>query len=490
MNEYRYSAVKRPEPAPDRPVTWHDAAGPVMALVLSLLFWNVFGTERSFVSLPGLGVFVFVAVFFAAVFIQTGGRMNAGGGFLLGASLVLAASCAIYAHEGLTILNCFVILFLAAMATFSLSGQSRRQVTELRAVPEAVMLSVLALFTRIDRPVRAAKQYGKRAGGALLRTAATILGTAVLLAVVLALLASADMVFGSFFTGIEEALRRMSFGTILWRIIRVLVLAAFIASGLCFLRDPAPPVTERVRPDRTYRALPFLVPVLALDIVYAVFCVIQLRFLFGGAEAAAMAGGWAEYARTGFFQLVAVAVIDLVLCLSGAREERFAGQCGFVLRITDAVLLLLTAVILVSAWYRMHLYIRAFGLSVLRLMTLWGMLMIALGLVTAGWKLYRPAFCFWRVFFSAAVITWCLLSLAGPAARVADYNADAWLEGRLPQVDVGYLRVLGCDARPAAERLLAESDEYDEEAGRALALFDEEAREASQHWSSWKWSAR
>jgi len=203
-----------------------------------------------------------------------------------------------------------------------------------------------------------------------------------------------------------------------------------------------------------------------------------------------MAGGWAEYARTGFFQLVAVAGIDLVLCLLDTDEGRFSSKGGLALRTADAALLLLTAVILVSAWYRMHLYIRAFGLSVLRLMTLWGMLVIAVGLLTAGWKLLRPTFRFWRVFFSVAVASWCLLSLIGPAARVAEYNVDAYLAGRLPQADVDYLEELGCDARPAVERLISASDDYDDEARNALTWFDQEAYDAAQHWSTRTWSTR
>ena len=489
MNESTYSTVPRPAPEPDRPLTWHDAAAPALALFLSILYWNIFDLETMFDALPGLGIPVFAAAFFAAALVITGKRFTAESGFLMGAGLLLAVSCALYAHAGLTILNCFAILLLSAMATFSLSGQSRYGVLNLRAIPETVRLSFLALFTRIDRPFRAAKQCSRRDTGTLLRIAATVLGTAVLLAIVLALLASADMVFGSFFDGIAERLREFSFGTILWHIVRAVVLALLFASGLCFLRDPAPPVREKSRSAAERRALPFLIPVLALDAVYAVFCVIQLRYLFGGAEAAAMAGGWAEYARAGFFQLVAVAVIDLALCLFGTDEARFAGKGGAALRVADAVLLLLTAVILVSAWYRMHLYIAAFGLSVLRLMTLWGMLVIALGLLIAGWKLFRPSFGFWRVFSAAAVVSWTLLNLAGPAKQVANYNVDAYLDGRLPQADVDYLWELGCDARPAVERLLAESDEYDADARNALTAFDAEAHDAAKHWSTRTWSA-
>ena len=198
MNESEYSSVRLPAREPERQFTWHDAAGPALALALSILFWNVFSLEYMEDAVPGLGVPIFVAAFFAAVLIVTGRRVTGNGGLLMGASLLLAVSCALHAHAGMTILNCFAILLLAAMATFELSGQSRYSVLELRDIPETVRLSFLALFTRIDRPFKAAKHCSRRDSGAILRAAAITLGTLVLLAVVLALLASADMVFGSF----------------------------------------------------------------------------------------------------------------------------------------------------------------------------------------------------------------------------------------------------------------------------------------------------
>ena len=485
-NEIRYTVLPDPPaPSPLPPLSWRDAAAPVLALVLSILFWAVFSLDALDGNGPGLGVLVFTLAFFAAVLVILGRSARKEGVLTGAAAIALAVSCAIYSHGGLTILNCFGILLLAAMATFLLSGQSQFPAWSILAIPETIRLTMTALFTCIDRPFRAASRASRGKSSALLPVLLTVLVTLILLAAVLALLASADMVFGSMFTAVKDWLEELSLPTVLWKVLRALVLALFIASGLYFIREPVQTADKRESGVRERRALPFLVPALALDIVYLLFCVIQVRYLFGGAETSSMAGGWAEYARTGFFQLVAVAGIDLVLCLLGTDADRFAARGGPALRIADGVMLLLTAVILASAWYRMHLYIAAYGLSVLRLMTLWGMIAILIGLLAAGWKLLRPAFSFWQVFFTWAVVTWCLFSLAGPAARTADYNVNAYLSGRLETVDVGYLRGLGCDARSALERLEDESDDYDREVSRAMTSLDRESHETAEHWTQW-----
>ena len=136
----------------------------------------------------------------------------------------------------------------------------------------------------------------------------------------------------------------------------------------------------------------------------------------------------------------------------------------------------------------MAVYLPVSTLSILRLLTLWGMAMILGGLLLAGWKLLRPAFRFGRVFLPLALGAWCLLCLAGPAARVADYNVDAFLDGRLAAVDVEYLESLGTDVRPALERLVSAS--ADGGARRALERLDRDAALARSRWTTWSFSAR
>lgn len=480
-----------PVSEPERPLSWLDAAAPVMAVLLSALFWSVFSLKNAFARGygPGLGVPVFVIAYFTAVFVMLRPRLRAGGAVTAGAALLLAISCALYAHPGFTILNCFVILLLSAMATFSLSGQARFCVLDIRAVPDAIRLSALALFTRIGRPFAAAKQAGRGKKGILLRLLVTALVTILLLAAVLALLASADMVFGSFFTGIRRWFETISLDVLIWRLVRILALALLISSGLYFLREPVGEKAE-AKPHTEHPAIPFLAPALALDLVYLIFCAVQFRYLFGGAETAAMAGGWAEYARSGFFQLAAVALINLIVCVLSAHGGRLNTRGGRLLRIACAVMLSLTAVILASAAYRMHLYIAAFGMSVLRLMTLWGMLVIAFGILASGRKLLRPDASFWQLLFPFAVGTWCLLCLMNPAGRVADYNVNAYLDGRLATVDVEYLEELSPDAAPALKRLAASSEEYAAEAQSALRWLQRTVYWEGSTWSSLKASFR
>src|SRR3989441_10231550 len=136
-----------------------------------------------------------------------------------------------------------------------------------------------------------------------------------------------------------------------------------------------------------------------VDLLFLVFVVIQLRYLFGGAELIAAATGltYAEYARRGFFELVTASGLVLPL-LAGAdwavRNESREHQRTF--RQLAIVLLLLLAVVMASALARMRLYVGAFGLSEIRL--------------------YSTAF---MIYFAGAFAWFTLTTLRGQRRRFA-----------------------------------------------------------------------
>ena len=447
MDEEKKEDIMETYDQPEPPLTWRDGATPLLALALAWLFWACFGLEN--LKFPHLGVLVLVAAHFIAVLLILGkqARLSAGSIFCMAAALALGVSCALYESGPFLVMNCFVILLAAALATFSLSGHL--DPGRASAVPDAVLHTVLALCTRIDRPFRAAGRLRRQKGGTLGRGLLAVLVAVPVVAVVLWLLSSADAVFGRFFAAFDRL--RLPENAVM-RTARVLILALFLASALTYIREE--PAAQRTpRPDRPRHAEPFLLVTMLLDIVYIIFCYIQIKYLFGGAEEASMAGGWAEYARSGFFQLVAITFINLGLFLLGADAGRFADRSGKLLRALYALLLVLTALILVSAFWRMRLYILAFGMSVLRLLTLWAMAVVLCGILAAAWKLAQPGFGFFRTAGGFALGLWCLMCLAGPCGMIANYNADKYLAGELSEMDADYLRGLGCDARAAMEKL-------------------------------------
>jgi hypothetical protein len=159
---------------------------------------------------------------------------------------------------------------------------------------------------------------------------------------------------------------------------------------------------------------------------------------------------YAEYARSGFFQLLAVAVITLgvLLLLRAATELASPGQRATFTAVAE-VAVALTVVVVVVAVRRLNLYEDAFGLTMLRLyselFSYWiGVVFLFLGAALAGVGHGRG----WLVGAAVAAGLALLLALnvANPEAVVARDQLDGTRQVR--RIDIAYVARLSEDAIP------------------------------------------
>lgn len=344
--------------------------------------------------------------------------------------------------------------------------------------PRALIASFAAFFRSLlayafvpARAFRCALSGKRNMMRVLLSIACGLLVAAGLATVVLALLVSADEVFASLVQQIHlPTLVRREFLRLVYALLVFPVLFSLLwGFSRAALKRPAPPSESEA--DFSKWVVGSVAVLVVLDVLYAVFALVQLVYLFGGAESAAMAAGYAEYARSGFFQLVAVTCINVAVVLPAQRIARSSAEFGrralsSTSRTLTALLVLLTAVILVSAAMRMGLYVAAYGLTPLRVFTFLSMVLIAVCLLALMVRVFRPQTGFWHVVLAAGIVVWAVPNLFNVNAFIANYNVDRAMEGSLPQFDVSELEAYGDDAVPALER-------YAEfEAGDALAQYE------------------
>ena len=206
-----------------------------------------------------------------------------------------------------------------------------------------------------------------------------------------------------------------------------------------------------------------------LDLLFVAFVALQVAYLFGGRDTLATAGlTYADYARRGFFELVAVAVlaVALAVALDLAVGRRSRVQLG-----VSLALLTLTAVVLVSAFVRLRLYQDAYGWTELRFLVVVaiGWLAAALAIV-AGLLLTRRAVWTLHVLGVLLLVTIGGMNVVGPQAFVAERNLERAIDPSLVPpdgrtgLDVPYLSTLGDEAVPA---VVAAIDRLPDAADRA-----------------------
>jgi hypothetical protein len=230
-------------------------------------------------------------------------------------------------------------------------------------------------------------------------------------------------------------------------------LMAWAAAGLLrggFWREGwLPPATFELNPRvPPATVLTFLG---AIGVLFALFVGFQARELFlGPGEFQALTGTTvAEYARLGFFELVAVTALTLPMLLAAdwLLDRQDAGEPRR-LRWLTAALLVLLALMLASAYHRMLLYRSYYGLTEDRFYTL--AFMTWLGVLLAWFAATvlrgrRSQFVPGAVL--AALVALLALNIINPDAFIARANLGRAVRGA--SLDKDYLGRLSADAIPA-----------------------------------------
>jgi hypothetical protein len=224
-----------------------------------------------------------------------------------------------------------------------------------------------------------------------------------------------------------------------------------------------------------------------INLLFAVFVGVQFTYFFGGQSNINLEGfTYAEYARRGFFELVFVAVLSLMVFLGiGALAHRKNVKQRRIFSSLGILLVGLLGIILYSAFLRLGMYEMAYGFS--RLRTYTHVFMVWLGVLlflTAMLEVLRKS----RWFASAL-----LFVSIGFTATLAIINVDAFIvkqnvaRAQLGyELDVYYLTGLSDDAVPTLVQLysIEQNPETREELGAVLLCKDYQAE--NQHNLDWR----
>jgi len=421
--------------------------GPIALLVLlGIGFDLALNGQRPGVSIPLLVTLVAVAM-----------RLHVRGGLerdlLLAGAVGFSVFCALRASDGLVALDVLVSTGLLGLAAArEASGLLRASLESfLRRGVHLVLAAVRVPAAVLAPMARAAGRADQRRVIAGVRVALIALPILVVFA---ALLASADRVFGELLFpnvpsfdlgGVVSHVGLSALGIVL---VGTLWLAAQrdVTSGL----EQEQPVLPRVG------AAEWTTVLAGIDILFVIFVGVQLAVLFGGGHRVEVTPGltYAEYARSGFFQLIAVAGLTAAVILGGwdlGRRETARLERTF--RVLVTVMVGLTGVILASALMRLALYEHTFGFTLNRLAGY-----VAIGWIGAVLLILLAAIWFGArrnviaAAFIAALIGVLVVNVMNPERFVAERNVSRFRA--TGKFDPAYNGSLGLDAVPVLVPML------------------------------------
>lgn len=268
-----------------------------------------------------------------------------------------------------------------------------------------------------------------------------------LVMVVLFLLMSADLVFESM---IDNLLKDANLGDF-FKVGLLVVAVFFFVYGLMvwFLEKN---LSDEVKNKRTGEPILAITVTSVLTLVYLLFCGIQIFSLFLGNMELPKGYTYAEYARRGYFELLAVIILNCILVLVGLKRFRES----FILKAILTVMSCCTYIMIASSALRMIMYINMYHLTFLRILVLWSLAVLTLLLTGLIIQIYNENFKLFRYCMTVVTVFYLTLSFAHPDYWIAKYNVTHIEE---EYTDLYYLSRLSADAAPVMAEAFSRVDE-------------------------------
>lgn len=378
--------------------------------------------------------------------------------WLPASALVLASFVALRGDRTLVTLDLLgaLALTVAALASFAGVGVLDRPLGGLLLLAGKVVGSAVAGAAAPLDAARRALPAGRLRDG-MGRGAPVLRGLVIaipLLLLFVALFAAADAAFAKIAGDLFDW--NLDLGSVPGRFTLALI-AAWLAAGLfAFVVSGRPSASEPALSGAWGRrarlgAAEAVTVLVALDLLFAGFVALQATYLFGGGDTLAATGlTYAEYARRGFFELLAVAFVvgGLILGLEAFVARRTGAYRG-----AATGLVVLTLVVLASAFLRLRLYQDAYGWTELRFYVLAAIAWLAIGALGAIYTIVtdRTAWLLHGLLLLSFAFG-VAFNLIGPVRYVAEQNVSRAVHPELVApggeegFDMWYLASLGDDA--------------------------------------------
>jgi hypothetical protein len=461
-------------------------------LLAAALVIGVLAQALLFRTALGLNLVLIVGALLASALIlrRPAARLDRLDAWIPLAALAFAAFVAVRADPFLVFVDTLAALALGAGAVAAIGGAALTRRSLLGLVWVGLRGTSL-VFAGAPEPILAARPasgadaFRRRLG----RFAPFLRGLAIaipVIAVFAGLFAAADAVFSQALSDVFTI--DLNLGEVPPRLV-LAALIAWVAAGLLvavarevFPAEPRSLGAAAVSPSLTLRRLgstEAIVVLMAVDLLFAAFVALQVAYLFGGRDTLATTGfTYSEYARRGFFELLAVAFLTGGLI---AGLEIVVSRRSWAYVLSAVTLAGLTLVVLASATLRLKLYQDAYGWTELRFYVFAAIAWLGLGaLATAGLLLVGRTRWLAHALGVLAVVVWLGINAVGPQGFVARQNLVRAIDpslvapGGQQGIDAWYLTSLGDDAVPVMVEAIPYVDMHD------VAVIDRQIRDRDQ----------
>lgn len=279
--------------------------------------------------------------------------------------------------------------------------------------------------------------------------------------VVLILLSSADQIFGNIFEQGFNLLEKISLPSlirnIIKRLIPMIIIFFYLGATINFLLYNYSKTKHAEKEiNLNIDSLTIKLLLTTLNIIYIVFDIIQIKSLI--LHQVSMNISYAEYAREGFFQLMFVSFINLIIILISKNIEKKQDKKSIkYIRIMNLVMVFLTFIIIISSFIRMYMYESEYGYTLLRLLVYITLITEVILLIPTIIYIINSKFSIVKYYIVILITIYTVINFINIDHIIAYRNINRYYEK--DDIDIYYLMNNHTDNIPILIELYNETDD-------------------------------
>ena len=259
--------------------------------------------------------------------------------------------------------------------------------------------------------------------------------TGIIVLIVIGLLCSADNEFAKIFTTIFKDINIFNVPELAIRIITIIIAFFYFAGFFMNMLDKENGLTEFEEDEKIEKKESYTIRMMmtALNVIYLIFCFTQIKVLFTEQNIK-----YSEFARKGFFQLMIVSLINIVMILKANNKnlKETEKQVKYK-KIMCIIMVIFTLVIIISAFARMTLYQQNYGYTRLRVLVDWALITEIILLIPTIGYILKNKINLIKIYFVIIITMYCIVNFINIDKFILKNNIDRYKQ--TGQIDLDYL---------------------------------------------------
>lgn len=253
--------------------------------------------------------------------------------------------------------------------------------------------------------------------------------------IVIGLLCSADNEFAKIFSTIFKDINIFNVSELTGRIIIIIIAFFYFAGFFMNMLDKENGLKEFEKDEKAEKKESYTIRMMitVLNLVYLVFCFTQIKVLFTEQNIK-----YSEFARKGFFQLMIVSLINIVMILKANNKNLKETEKQEKYKKTMCIVMVIfTLIIIISAFARMTLYQQNYGYTRLRILVDYTLITEIILLIPTIIYILKNKIDLIKTYFVIIITMYCLVNFINIDKIIMKNNFNRYKE--TGYIDLNYI---------------------------------------------------